>query len=81
MLFGTYLKRQVYQCQSLMFTKQKTNVEHALNQLMDIYNDKKDKGASPDREPPSCDPGAPASSDRGITKKSHPKTHATYSPA
>ena len=34
---------QVYQCQSLMFTKQKTNVEHALNQLMDIYNDKKDR--------------------------------------
>lgn len=33
---------KVYQCQSLMFTKQKTNVEHALNQLMDIYNDKKD---------------------------------------
>ncbi|CAJ1394226.1 unnamed protein product [Effrenium voratum] len=33
---------KVYQCQSLMFTKQKTNVEHALSQLMDIYNDKKD---------------------------------------
>mmetsp|Transcript_138949 Transcript_138949/g.443691 ORF Transcript_138949/g.443691 Transcript_138949/m.443691 type:complete len:1347 (-) Transcript_138949:215-4255(-) len=33
---------KVYQCQSLMFTKQKHNVERALNQLMDIYNDKKD---------------------------------------
>eukprot|EP00931_Biecheleriopsis_adriatica_P087453 TRINITY_DN61918_c0_g1_i1.p1 TRINITY_DN61918_c0_g1~~TRINITY_DN61918_c0_g1_i1.p1 ORF type:complete len:1362 (+),score=379.50 TRINITY_DN61918_c0_g1_i1:247-4086(+) len=33
---------KVYQCQSLMFTKQKTNVERALQQLMDIYNDKKD---------------------------------------
>lgn len=33
---------KVYQCQSLMFTKQKNNVERALNQLMDIYNDKKD---------------------------------------
>ena len=33
---------KVYQCQSLMFTKQKGNVERALNQLMDIYNDKKD---------------------------------------
>ena len=29
-----------------MFTKQKTNVEHALNQLMDIYNDKKDSAES-----------------------------------
>ena len=37
------VSKQVYQCQSLMFTKQKTNVEHALNQLMDIYNDKKDR--------------------------------------
>jgi len=33
---------RVYQCQSLMFTKQKASVERALNQLMDIYNDKKD---------------------------------------
>jgi tetratricopeptide repeat protein 21B len=33
---------KVYQCQSLMFSKQKQNVERALNQLMDIYNDKKD---------------------------------------
>mmetsp|Transcript_72654 Transcript_72654/g.187410 ORF Transcript_72654/g.187410 Transcript_72654/m.187410 type:complete len:1345 (-) Transcript_72654:48-4082(-) len=33
---------KVYQCQSLMFTKQKGNVERALNQLMDLYNDKKD---------------------------------------
>uniref|UniRef100_A0A7S2HRG3 Tetratricopeptide repeat protein 21B n=1 Tax=Zooxanthella nutricula TaxID=1333877 RepID=A0A7S2HRG3_9DINO len=33
---------KVYQCQSLMFTKQKQNVERALNQLMEIYNDKKD---------------------------------------
>eukprot|EP00406_Dinophysis_acuminata_P039023 CAMPEP_0179375406 /NCGR_PEP_ID=MMETSP0797-20121207/87788_1 /TAXON_ID=47934 /ORGANISM="Dinophysis acuminata, Strain DAEP01" /LENGTH=1226 /DNA_ID=CAMNT_0021091415 /DNA_START=14 /DNA_END=3695 /DNA_ORIENTATION=- len=33
---------KVYQCQSLMFTKQKGNVERALQQLMDIYNDKKD---------------------------------------
>jgi len=33
---------KVYQCQSLMFTKQKGNVERALHQLMDIYNDKKD---------------------------------------
>lgn len=33
---------KVYQCQSLMFTKQKANVERALNQLMDLYNDKKD---------------------------------------
>merc|ERR1719310_247994 len=33
---------KVYQCQSLIFTKQKANVERALNQLMDIYNDKKD---------------------------------------
>lgn len=33
---------KVYQCQSLMFTKQKNNVERALNQLMDIYTDKKD---------------------------------------
>eukprot|EP00443_Scrippsiella_acuminata_P048484 CAMPEP_0115266888 /NCGR_PEP_ID=MMETSP0270-20121206/51703_1 /TAXON_ID=71861 /ORGANISM="Scrippsiella trochoidea, Strain CCMP3099" /LENGTH=1292 /DNA_ID=CAMNT_0002683005 /DNA_START=234 /DNA_END=4112 /DNA_ORIENTATION=- len=33
---------KVYQCQSLMFTKNKQNVERALNQLMDIYNDKKD---------------------------------------
>lgn len=33
---------KVYQCQSLMFTKQKANVERALNQLMDIYNDQKD---------------------------------------
>eukprot|EP00930_Biecheleria_cincta_P046675 TRINITY_DN32219_c0_g1_i1.p1 TRINITY_DN32219_c0_g1~~TRINITY_DN32219_c0_g1_i1.p1 ORF type:complete len:1347 (+),score=315.58 TRINITY_DN32219_c0_g1_i1:89-4129(+) len=33
---------RVYQCQSLMFTKAKNNVERALNQLMDIYNDKKD---------------------------------------
>jgi len=33
---------KVYQCQSLMFTKQKANVERALNQLMDIYTDKKD---------------------------------------
>ena len=33
---------KVYQCQSLMFTKQKASVERALNQLMDIYNDKKD---------------------------------------
>jgi len=33
---------KVYQCQSLMFTKQKANVERALNQLMDLYNDQKD---------------------------------------
>eukprot|EP00933_Yihiella_yeosuensis_P014694 TRINITY_DN13064_c0_g5_i1.p1 TRINITY_DN13064_c0_g5~~TRINITY_DN13064_c0_g5_i1.p1 ORF type:complete len:1194 (-),score=308.92 TRINITY_DN13064_c0_g5_i1:80-3229(-) len=33
---------KVYQCQSLMFTKQKNNVERALQQLMEIYNDKKD---------------------------------------
>jgi len=33
---------KVYQCQGLMFTKQKSNVERALTQLMDIYNDKKD---------------------------------------
>jgi len=33
---------KVYLCQSLMFTKQKANVEKALNQLMDLYNDKKD---------------------------------------
>lgn len=33
---------KVYQCQSLMFTKSKANVERALNQLMDLYNDKKD---------------------------------------
>jgi tetratricopeptide repeat protein 21B len=32
---------KVYQCQSLMFTKQKASVERALNQLMDLYNDKK----------------------------------------
>lgn len=35
-------RMKVYQCQSLMFTKQKGNVEKALNQLMDLYNDKKD---------------------------------------
>lgn len=33
---------KVYQCQSIMFTKQKANVERGLNQLMDLYNDKKD---------------------------------------
>jgi len=33
---------KVYQCQSLLFSKAKSNVEQALNQLMDIYNDKKD---------------------------------------
>eukprot|EP00442_Polarella_glacialis_P051442 CAMPEP_0115123512 /NCGR_PEP_ID=MMETSP0227-20121206/47587_1 /TAXON_ID=89957 /ORGANISM="Polarella glacialis, Strain CCMP 1383" /LENGTH=1331 /DNA_ID=CAMNT_0002525899 /DNA_START=18 /DNA_END=4010 /DNA_ORIENTATION=- len=33
---------KVYACQSLMFTKQKANVEKGLNQLMDIYNEKKD---------------------------------------
>jgi tetratricopeptide repeat protein 21B len=33
---------KVYQCQSLMFTKNKANVERALTQLMDLYNDKKD---------------------------------------
>jgi len=33
---------KVYQCQSLMYTKQKANVERALNQLMDLYNDNKD---------------------------------------
>merc|ERR1712093_765306 len=33
---------KVYQCQSLMFSKQKQNVERALTQLMDIYNEKKD---------------------------------------
>mmetsp|Transcript_60950 Transcript_60950/g.108295 ORF Transcript_60950/g.108295 Transcript_60950/m.108295 type:complete len:1353 (-) Transcript_60950:75-4133(-) len=33
---------KVYQCQSLMFTKNKTNVERALASLMDLYNDKKD---------------------------------------
>eukprot|EP00928_Gymnodinium_smaydae_P093057 TRINITY_DN7707_c1_g1_i1.p1 TRINITY_DN7707_c1_g1~~TRINITY_DN7707_c1_g1_i1.p1 ORF type:complete len:1369 (+),score=395.70 TRINITY_DN7707_c1_g1_i1:73-4107(+) len=33
---------KVYQCQSLMFTKQKANVERALSQLMELYTDKKD---------------------------------------
>jgi len=33
---------KVYQCQSLMFTKNKSNVERALANLMDLYNDKKD---------------------------------------
>mmetsp|Transcript_68417 Transcript_68417/g.198374 ORF Transcript_68417/g.198374 Transcript_68417/m.198374 type:complete len:1349 (+) Transcript_68417:99-4145(+) len=33
---------KVYQCQSLMFTKNKQNVERALTMLMEIYNDKKD---------------------------------------
>eukprot|EP00929_Paragymnodinium_shiwhaense_P082600 TRINITY_DN4361_c0_g1_i1.p1 TRINITY_DN4361_c0_g1~~TRINITY_DN4361_c0_g1_i1.p1 ORF type:complete len:1382 (-),score=431.24 TRINITY_DN4361_c0_g1_i1:166-3750(-) len=33
---------KVYQCQSLLFTKQKPNVEKALTQLMDLYNDNKD---------------------------------------
>jgi len=33
---------KVYQCQALMFTKQKANVEKALNQLVDLYNDKKE---------------------------------------
>lgn len=33
---------KVYQCQCLMFSKQKLNVERALNQLMDLYNDNKD---------------------------------------
>eukprot|EP00927_Polykrikos_kofoidii_P039026 TRINITY_DN3346_c0_g1_i3.p1 TRINITY_DN3346_c0_g1~~TRINITY_DN3346_c0_g1_i3.p1 ORF type:complete len:1345 (+),score=240.06 TRINITY_DN3346_c0_g1_i3:136-4170(+) len=33
---------KVYQCQSLMFTKQKANLERALTQLMELYNDKKD---------------------------------------
>lgn len=33
---------KVYQCQCLMFTKQKQNVERALNQLMDVYNENKD---------------------------------------
>merc|ERR1719421_58868 len=32
---------KVYTCQSLIFTKQKANVERALNQLMDIYNENK----------------------------------------
>merc|ERR1712164_83347 len=33
---------KVYQCQSLMLTKQKANVDRAHQQLMDLYNDKKE---------------------------------------
>merc|ERR1719387_3383445 len=33
---------KVYQCQSLLFTKQKANVDRATQQLMDLYVEKKD---------------------------------------
>jgi len=36
------LRLRVYQCQSLMFTKQKNNVDRAMTQLGELYNDAKD---------------------------------------
>jgi tetratricopeptide repeat protein 21B len=36
------LRLKVYECQRLMFTKQKNHVEKGLNSLMELYNEKKD---------------------------------------